>query len=186
MAIIERGSFFSYLKGSIKNIIIRSSGTGTHVYLKPVGKKKFSEAQKQQQITFTKGAAWGNYAKDDQQLKGIYQKKAKGNRSVYHIALRDKMNPPVIKKINLSRFAENPDQPIVISAWDDFKVVSVTVKVLGAEGKMLEFGQAFAKGAFWYYHPGCKVDEVEKVEVTATDLPGNEGRKSEKMRLLKP
>ncbi len=77
--------------------------------------------------------------------------------SAYAVAVSDYLTAPTISLVDVSRYAGAVGDVIFIKASDDFKVVSVFVTILKADGSVLEQGEAV-----------LQPDGVEEYDYTAT------------------
>lgn len=62
--------------------------------------------------------------------------------SAYSVAVADYLTPPVINSVDVSRYAGAAGDKVLIKASDDFKVMSVNVSILKADGTLIEQGEA--------------------------------------------
>jgi hypothetical protein len=153
------------LSGSIGNLVFRQMPDGsTRVSAKPdFSNRVFSREQKEHQSRFKQAVA---YARQAAKIQPVYAELAEGTtKNAYNIALSDWFHPPVIHGI------EREKGHIRVRASDNVLVTEVGVKIMDAEGTILETGQAQQIDALrWEY-----VSRVEgSVEITARDLAGNE------------
>jgi hypothetical protein len=89
------------------------------------------------------------------------------------------MSPPVVTSINTRNYKGTVGNKIVVSAIDDFRVVSVQVEIYAANGTLLEEGNAETDdtGTVFTY-TATQANNLltgSKVVATATDVPRNEG-----------
>ena len=85
--------------------------------------------------------------------------------------------PEIYQDIDLETYTGAIGESIEISAVDDFRVVSVHVKLTDAADVIIEQGLAVqsSNGLDWVYTFTVENSEVagSKLVITATDLPGN-------------
>jgi hypothetical protein len=109
----------------------------------------------------------------DPVIRVAYLKKAKKGTGAYHVAVSDYFKAPVIRSIDIDR------QAGIISALvsDNFRVERVHVKVIDANGNLIEEGAAVmqADEESWVYVTTVAGADAmgNKVCVEARDLPGN-------------
>ena len=159
------------LSGSIGNLVFRQMPDGSmRVSAKPdFSKRVFSREQKDHQKRFKQAVA---YAREAAKTQPIYAELAKGTtKNAYNIALSDWFNPPVIHSIQRKKGC------IRVMASDNVMVTEVRVRIMDAEGNVLEEGQAEQVGPVrgperWEYLPNVE----GSIEVTVRDLAGNEAR----------
>jgi hypothetical protein len=158
------------ISGGIGNMVFRQMPNGeTWVSEKQnFDKRKFSKGQKEHQSRFQQAAA---YAREAAKTQPIYAQLAAGTvKSPYNWALSDWFHPPMIRSI------ERKDGKIRINATDNVLVSKVVVRVLDAEGHVLEKGEGIrAEGDWWDYV--CNTNG--KVIAEAWDLAGNKVISSE-------
>jgi len=168
MAMIVKNANVLGLSGSIGNLVFRQMPDGsTRVSAKPdFSKRVFSRDQKDHQNRFKQAVA---YAREAARTQPIYAKLAEGTtKNAYNIALSDWFNPPVIQSIARKKGC------IRIMASDNVLVTGVRVRILDAEGNVLEEGQAEQVDPArdperWEYHS----DVQGRVEAIARDMAGN-------------
>ena len=106
-----------------------------------------------------------------------YRAKAKPGQTAYNVAMRDCLIAPQIKSINLEDYSGAIGNVISIWAVDDFKLVSVKLRLLQSDDTLIEAGDATldTNGRFWTYAATAINAALSgtKVEVTASDIPGN-------------
>jgi hypothetical protein len=164
-----------------KQFVYRKRGNKTFLAKMPV-QNDAAPTDKQEEVRdqFSAASAYARGAIADPELKKAYTKKAPAGSTAYNMALRDFLKAPKVQTINTEKYNGAPGSTIVISAKDDFRVVSVTVSIHTADGVLVEEGEAVLNPLHrhkWTYTAkqsnaslaGCKI------KVTARDLPDNEG-----------
>ncbi|GEP94969.1 hypothetical protein [Chitinophaga cymbidii] len=110
-------------------------------------------------------------------LKEAYAAKSPAGTSAYNTATADFFRAPVILSVDTGNYNGSAGGTILVLATDDFKVQSVRVSVIDADGEILEEGLAVAGASgtdLWTYTALNSVDITgAKVSVQAHDLPGN-------------
>lgn len=161
-----------------RTIIIKNYKDGRQVIANvPKEREKTSSKQKENEQKFKKG---NTYAKHKMKIPAIaeqYNRRAKGtSRNGYNLAVKDYSHAPEIKSIEGEEYSGRPGTIIRIRATDDFKVVSVTVKITVGK-KVIEQGEAIPRGkrGLWRYTTTVKNVKVKASVITAeaTDMPGN-------------
>ncbi len=165
MAKVKDSLFLRGMSGTPgKNFVLRQMKDGrTIVSAKPdFSHRKFSWEQLSHQQRFREAVA---YARQAAKTNPIYQELAKGTtKTAYNIALSDWFNPPVIQRIRQQA------GHILIEATDNVLVAKVIVKIMDADGKIQEKGDAvLVKTPLWEY----ATTQIGKVVVEAYDLAGN-------------
>lgn len=109
-------------------------------------------------------------------LKLAYREKAKPGQTAYNMAFADFFKPPSIGEIDTSTYSSQAGCSINIEASDDFKVVSVNVKIEKPNGTLVEEGSASisSDGLHWLYNATATGNITGNViTVTAMDMPGH-------------
>ncbi len=118
----------------------------------------------------------------DPESTAWYISNPKKGKSVYRLAIKDYLNPPVIEKIITQDYKGVPGDKIVIIAKDDFEVVKVILNLTDAKGKLIEQGECVpdALRSVWVYKATAKLSSTKGVTITATayDRPDNTGEGS--------
>lgn len=165
MAKIRKNVILEGLSGSIGNLVFRQMKDGSiRVSAKPdFSKRVFSREQKKHQSRFKQAAA---YAREAAKTQPAYAKlAAETTRNAYNLALSDWFNPPVIHGIQRKKGR------IRVNASDNVLVAEVRIRIMDAEGNILEERQAEQVAAEWWeYVSGAE----GSVEATVWDLAGNE------------
>ena len=111
-------------------------------------------------------------------LRPQYLAKANLGQTAFNMAVKDCLNGPKIKGIYLDSYDGAIGSLISIRAVDDFKVASVKLRILKANNSLLEHGLAIPNdnGLDWTYIATVNNNSPSgtKIEVTASDVPGNE------------
>jgi len=164
-----------------KTLVFRQLSNGETVIAnraKPRGKKPLTPAQEAFRYRFQNAAYMAKIFSQDPILRPRYLAKAKPGQSAYSMALKDCLTAPQIKGINLDAYNGTIGSLISIRAVDDFKVASVRVRILKANDILIEKGFATLNdnGLDWTYVATVANTPPAgtKVEVTVSDVPGNE------------
>jgi hypothetical protein len=127
-------------------------------------------------LQFKDAVAYAKTVMADPVLKMLYGKKAKNGRSAFNLAIADFCKPPVIDNIDTGNYHGRPGSSIRIVATDDFRVMSVAVKI-EKQGSLLEEGAAIPSGdgLHWLYNVTVTNGSVtgNNITVTAIDQPGH-------------
>jgi len=133
------------------------------------------------QRRFKRGVIYAKAVLKDPTLKAYYTALAGPDQSAYNMALKDFMRPPVIESISTDDYHGAVGEPILILAYDDFKVDSVRVVIRNAAGGIIEQGNAVLQinGLDWVYTSTIEnlVLVGTTITVIAVDTPGNEATK---------
>jgi hypothetical protein len=145
---------------------------------KPGRKATGKQSEKRDQLVYASLYAQGVMVSD--KLRKKYEKKATETLTWHNLACRDFLVAPVVKKVNIKEYTGEPGSRIVIKATDDFRVISVKVKILNADRVLVEEGDAFLDPLnrnYWIYtaRQSNNVLLGTKVIATAFDIPNNKG-----------
>jgi hypothetical protein len=145
--------------------------------MRPQGRRKFNEEQKEHQRLFQRAILYGKTAIADAGMKAGYQQKAKPGQSAFNVAVADFFNAPVIDHIDLSNYAGKVGDTIQVRVYDDFVVKEVRVRITNADGSIVEEGaaQTDAIGYEWTYVATQANESLDgdRIEIFVSDTPGN-------------
>ena len=142
-----------------------------------------TEAQLAAQERFRQAALYGKMVVADPTTKAIYEEAAKAKgQPVFSLMVADFFNAPSVDEIDLSGYAGQVGDVIVIRAHDDFEVTAVNVALTREDGSAIESGAATetpAKSGQWLYTATAAVPTgtAVRIVVTAKDRPGHAGVK---------
>lgn len=133
--------------------------------------------QLQLRARFREVTQYAAYAIQDPELKKAYALRARSGQTAYNMAIKDAFRKPQVDKIDIAAYTGLPGDRIVVSATDDFKVAQVKLAIYEANGNLLEEGDAIESAGKWEYIATGLNEPLtgSTVNVTAIDLPGNEG-----------
>jgi len=182
MAHSNHGIIAGKLQGMLgKELVFRDWEGKTVVAKAPKARtnKTLSSGQQALQEKFLLAARYGKSVLADEAMTAGYAAVLKPRQNVYGRAVTDFLSAPVVTQINTKSYKGAIGDPIVVRAFDDFRVTGVLVEIHAANGTLLEQGAALAQsnGLDWSY----TVTQVNtalagsKVKATAIDVPGNEG-----------
>jgi len=172
MARVKNNVIMRGLSGNFnKQIVFKQYGKVTVASSYPDMSKVIpSEKQKDEKFKFRMAMAFAKRELADPKLKAEYKSKVKGMQRPHNVAVSDFYNPPIIGEIQILKSL------IKITAWDDFKVVSVSAELYNSAGILLEKGSAEEKSfRGWEYIVIGTYDSLTggKLVVKAKDKPGN-------------
>lgn len=163
--------------------VLRQRGSVSVMSEVPSGRKLDSNGKKQQQKIqkkFRSAAIYARKAMEIPELKDAYAAKVKGNQSPYNLAFRDAYQAPELSELQLEEYTGEAGQPITVEAMDDFKVTSVKFKIFGADGQLLEAGDAVEtdNGTDWVYTTQVANPTLRgtRILITAEDIPKNKAK----------
>ncbi len=165
--------------GTLGEVVFRQSKLGGIVIARrPRPRTSITEKQEKVKDKFKDAVYYAKGILEDAALKAEYAARVNDKLpSVYSVAFTDYLKAPVVKGIDASRYKGAIGDKIEIRAVDDFKVVSVFVEVLGANGVLLESGEAVqSSNAMLWHYAATKANAAlagTKIIVTAKDKPGN-------------
>lgn len=141
--------------------------------------KKPAISQVETRDKFRFASIWAKKILADPGMLAAYAEKATGGKTPYVIAMTDFLKPPRIPEISVSGYKGHAGDIISVTAFDDFKVTEVQVKIADAAGNLLEEGscQPDSFGMYWLYTASTEVPDLAGLEITATatDNPGHTG-----------
>jgi hypothetical protein len=166
------------LSGKFGDILVFSQRGGkTVVSQVPQKTKKRTKKQEAQQKHFQKAVFYAKNVKGTE-IGQMYEDKAAKIPGVsgLNIAIADFMHAPDIEVVNMSKYKGKVGDEIEVEATDDFAVKSVHVEISGADGSIIEEGNAVINiSGVWIYTAIADNTTLEgtKIVITASDLPGN-------------
>ena len=167
-----------------KNFVYRQWNGRTIMANKPKKRGKLSEKQLAQVTRFQYAAEYARERTKSPEYKHLYQRGVDPKKdmfSAYAVALRDFLNPPKVSDVDAKDYTGEAGQIIRVRATDDFMVKSVTVTITSAENKVIETGEAIARGkkGLWRMTTTVRNANVRGtvIMVVAKDLAGNEAKK---------
>lgn len=173
------------LSGKVGDLIVFSQRNGKTIVSKAPKEKTKEDTQKQkdQQQRFQRAVLYAKAVLNDPDRKELYDADADqaNGVSTYNVAVADLLNAPKIEKIDLSGYTGKKGDIIRITATDDFKVASVTVRIDNADGSLVEEGSALDSGFEWLYTAVANNADLSggKITIKATDNPANLTEKSQ-------
>ena len=182
MAISYNNVITKHFHGRIGDVVLRWVAGKSVMSKRPdCSKVVKSAAQLANQAKFGKASKYSKAVKNDPQLSEDYREKKKKTKykDVYHAAMSDFMTKPKVQKVELTTYRGQPGNMIRISAWDKFRVETVSVMILNKMGQLIEKGPAVARtfsgNREWDYI--ATVENVDykscRILVRVKDLPGN-------------
>ena len=182
MAISFKNLITRMYSGRVGDIVLRNYGGKSVMAKRPdCSKVVKSAAQLENMAKFAKASKYSKAVKNDPQRSEDYSetKKKTKYKDVYHAAMSDCMTKPKVQKVDLKIYRGQPGNVIRISAWDKFRVQTVSVVILNKMGQLIEKGPAvampFSGNREWDYI--ATADNVDyqggSIEIRVTDRPGN-------------
>ena len=159
--------------------VILKNRRGQSVMTIPPVRPKVSPSSKQVAVRerLKLAVAYGKNAINDPALLALYAAKASKSLPPFRLAVNDFLKPPYIHEIDASGYHGNTGEKIIVAAGDDFRLDSVTVKITGPDGSLIE------EGACVFNMPAGNYDFTSTVQVAALtgvvilarakDTPGN-------------
>jgi hypothetical protein len=180
--------FTEGISGTIaKKMTMRQVKGDTVIGRKNRGSKSpITEKQQEVRYKFRDASDYVASVMEDPDTKAAYAAAAaKIGISAFNLAQRDAFQSPVISRILTGKYKGQPGDIITIKAFAPFKVVSVKVVILSADGTLLEEGEAVLGKREWHYTvtEGSPTLLGNRIIVTAANLPGNETVKEKEIVL---
>ena len=176
MAIVRGNLLLSGVSGAIgRQVVVRQTRNGVVLAHFPSrSSKPPSEAQLQARARFGEAVTYAKSAAGREEYQDLA---AVGGTSAFAIARRDFLTPPKVQDVDVARYRGLRGDVIEVRATDDVKVVAVTVRILAADGNVVEGGEMVRSeqdAAQWIYEAGVDAPAGHMlVEVVAEDLAGN-------------
>lgn len=138
---------------------------------------KLNAEQESKQQRLQEAAIYAKSTLLNDEARAEYEAKSAELRTSYTIAIADFLQAPHIEEIDLSDYEGQVGDTIRVQVTDDFKVASVSVSIVHADGTVLEKGNASQQGASndWLYKATATNNSLDgdKILIQASDLPGN-------------
>ena len=166
------------VKGKLGDMYVAQYGDKFLLKRRPQQKHKSAGPPQKNRANLLKINAYWRQVKAQPELKVLYERAAhlKGKRAI-DLAKADFMHPPEVTSIDVSGHTGQPGDMIRVQAQDDFEVVSVSVRILGLSGEVIEQGAAtFEAGSGCWRYAASTILPAGKpvvVEATATDRASN-------------
>lgn len=132
------------LSGTVGGMLVfRQYGDKTIVARRPAKRTSpLKESEIENKERFKEAAAYAKGVIKVPQLKEMYQAVAKPRQTAYNVAFADYFIAPEIREVDHSNYVGIAGNKIRIRAIDDFKVLAVTIEIIGADLNVLENGNA--------------------------------------------
>src|ERR1035438_3943554 len=121
--------------------------------------------------------AYAKNAMNDPALLALYSAKAINGLSPYRQALYDYLRPPYIHKVDTSEYHGNTGEKITVVAGEDFQLASVSIRISGSDGTLIEAGTCVLNTPTrnYEYTATVQVPALTGVVILARakDTPGN-------------
>jgi hypothetical protein len=182
MAISYNNVITKHFRGRVGDVVLRWVAGKSVMSKRPdCSKVVKSAAQLANQARFAKAVKISKAVKNDPQRSKDYSEKKRKMKykDVYHAAMSDCLTKPRVQKVDLVSYRGLKGNIIRISAWDKFRVETVSVMIMNKMGQLIEKGPAVARmysgNREWDYIATTEnVDYTGgKVIVLVTDKPGN-------------
>jgi hypothetical protein len=136
-----------------------------------------SEAQKANSNRFKVATRYGRRVLNDPVAFAFYDKKRRGNQTVWNVAISDYMKRPEIAEIDVWNYSGKAGGTIRVKARDNYGIASVVVMIINDLGYEVESGMAVQRpgSEVWVYKAVEENLEWKggRVAVRVTDSPGN-------------
>lgn len=181
MAKVTLNSALQGIRGRIDNWVYRRFGDRMVIARRPEFTAEASPAQLAVRDKFKAAATYARNALANPVSQALYQNAARVRGTpVFAFVMGDYLNPPEVRAIDASGYHGRAGDPILVSALDNFEVVSVNVAIRDAANAVIEEGPAALAGGAWEYvatvaiPPGANVT----IEAVAKDHAGQPGGKA--------
>ena len=176
MATIKKNLFLTGASGMLGNQLVYRNVNGKLVVSSKPISTKTSEGRRKQNKRFKYATMYAKAALDDERLGPIYTEAASrlsSYNSAYQLALTDYLRSPEVG--DLSFVSGSSGNSLLVEAFEDPMINSVTFRILNEDEEIVEEGEATItmNGIQWEYVLQNEIPEGAKVSVVVTDLPGN-------------
>ncbi|WP_315051757.1 hypothetical protein [Capnocytophaga leadbetteri] len=170
------------LRGEVgKTIVFRQRGEKTFVarYPRPRNPElKATEKQLKHRSKFQEAVLYAKSVLANPTQKALYQADHKVKRklmSAFNVAIADYLNPPVVRRIDVSNYRGKIGDKIYFIILDDISVQSVKVALHQSGDTLIEQGDAVKEGMLYVYTATTNQSSFTGsiLTVTVTDLPKN-------------
>jgi hypothetical protein len=180
MARIVKNDLVRGARGNFgKQFVYKKRGKQTHIASMPDTSNVIPTlVQVQVRELFSLAALYAKAAMFNPEIKKQYKEKAGDGATAFNVAVRDYFKAPVVKSIDPSNYNGSVGSKLIVTAKDDFRVVSVKVAIKTATGDLVEEGEAHLNPdnlAQWIYTATQDNATLAGSVITATakDRPGN-------------
>lgn len=180
MSKIRNNTLLKGASGMLGKTIVFREVRGTLIMSnRPKKRATLTPHQETMRSRFLDSIRYAKTAMENPALKAAYAAAITQNKfSAFHVAQTDALTPPVIRMLDAANYDGKPGDTLSVIATDDFRVVSVVVALIHADGSYLEHGEARLlpdSKDTWQYAATVSnpMRAGTKVTVTVRDLPGN-------------
>ncbi|MDR2121337.1 MAG: hypothetical protein LBP64_10775, partial [Tannerella sp.] len=183
----QKGNVVTHgLSGQIGGMLVFRQRAGRTIVSKmPEMGKEATEAQLANRRKFQRATLYSTGVMSDPKLAEAYASKAKPGQSARNVAVADFFHAPDIETIDVTDYRGLPGDVIRIEVTDDFMVKEVKVEIYRSDGALVEEGYAVQEPVGYEWKYVAKVEnltqEGERIEVFASDLPGNISEKTKEL-----
>ena len=153
MAIVKDNILMQLVRGTLGKhyIIYERNGQIIMAVKRGPSKKKPTQKQLEARHKMTIASARAQELMADPEIKAYYQSLAGPGQNAYNMAVKDAYRSPEIQNIRLE------NEEVMVTAKNEFRVAEVEVKVIDAEGVIIESGQAVLgrNRVDWHYKCNC-------------------------------
>lgn len=184
MAKVKLNAVVEQIRGQVGDLVFKRHGDEVVVARKPDTEgREWTEAQEAHRDRFRQAALYGKMVMADEAAKALYEKAAKG-KPAFSLMVADFFNLPCVDEVDLSGYAGQAGDVIVIRAHDDFDVTGVALALTDGAGNAIESGAATETppdSGRWTYAATTAVPTgtTVRIEVSASDRPGHKTTRTE-------
>jgi hypothetical protein len=169
------------LSGMLGNVVVYRQQRGVMVMSnRPKKLDEPTDHQKTQGAKFKRAAAYATRQMEIPEAKAAYDARIDGRKfqSGFSVAVADYLKGPEITLVDVSAYAGQVGNPIVVSAIDNFEVTNVIVEIRSATDVLIEQGPATQSpedDLIWNFmttQPNAQLVGT-KIIVKAKDRPNN-------------
>lgn len=162
-----------------KQLVFRRRGDKSIMAKKP--RKRKGNAGTELQVAFREkfntAVLYAQEARNNPELMAAYAAKRRDNQTAFNVAFLDAYKGPVVSNLRTEGYTGEAGQQILVKAVDNFRVEKVTVQITGADGNILEEGQAqkLSNAIDWAYTTTVANPALAgtTLRISAQDVPMN-------------
>ena len=179
MAYLNNNPIMAGARGMLGKVVVYRQFRGkTLLCNRPEKRKDITPHQQKMKTRFLEAVAFAKKQVADPVTKALYQPGPDSKfTSAYAAALADYLKRPVIEEVDVSAYKGHEGDAIVVRASDVARTLTVTVRVVSANGHVIEEGEAipaiFTSG--YVLRASKRNDSIRGsvIRITVRDRPGN-------------
>jgi len=165
--------------GIFGNLMVARNRNGKTVMVIPKKRITTTPTVNQARVRreFSYASRYAKSAMEDAERRAAYAARARDGMSAYTMAMTDYLRPPSVDLIDATRYQGNPGEKIAVSAYDNFELTGVILKIVDTAGELIEAGPCEFNLTTGNYDFTATVAVPDRTGVVitaiATDTPGH-------------